>query len=70
MMMTSLASKYWQLILAQGLTIGFGNGALFVPSIALLPTYFVKHRALATGIAITGGNIGIVTPKLADHVTD
>ena len=59
MMMTSLGSKYWHIMLAQGLTIGVGNGALFVPSIALLPTYFVRHRALSTGIAITGGNVGM-----------
>lgn len=59
MMITSLCSKYWQFVLAQGLVIGLGNAALFVPSIALLPTYFVKQRALSTGIAITGGNLGI-----------
>lgn len=57
MMMTSLASSYWEVILAQGLVVGLGNGCLFVPSIAVLPTYFTKWRALATGIAITGGNI-------------
>ena len=56
--MTSICSTYWQVILAQGLVVGIGNGLLFVPSIAVLPTYFVKWRALATGIAITGGNIG------------
>ena len=59
MMMTSLCHSYWQVILAQGIVIGLGNGALFVPSIALLPTYFSKRRALSTGIAITGGNLGI-----------
>ena len=58
MMMTSLCSQYWQVLLAQGLVIGLGNGALFVPSIALLPTYFIKRKALSTGIAITGGNLG------------
>ena len=58
MMITSLCKKYWQVVLAQGIVIGLGNAALFVPSIALLPTYFVKRRALSTGIAITGGNVG------------
>lgn len=61
MMMTSLSSTYWQFILAQGLVVGVGNGCLFVPSIAVLPTYFTKRRALVTGIAITGGNLGEIT---------
>ena len=38
--------------------MGLGNGCLFVPSIAVLPTYFTKWRALVTGMAITGGHIG------------
>ena len=58
MMMTSLCLKYWQFVLAQGLIVGLGNGCLFVPSVAVLPTYFLRWRALVTGIAITGGNIG------------
>ena len=58
MVFTSLCSKYWQFVLAQGIVIGVGNGAIFVPSIALLPTYFVKRRALSTGAAIIGGNVG------------
>ena len=58
MMMSSLSSNYWQFILAQGLVVGLGNGCLFVPSIAVLPTYLLKWRALVTGIAITGGNLG------------
>ena len=59
MMITSLCSKYWQFVLAQGVVIRLGNATLFVPSIALLPTYLVKQKALSTGIAVTGGNLGI-----------
>lgn len=58
MMMTSLCAEFWQLILAQGLIIGLGNGCLFVPSIALLPTYFKSRRAFAMGIAASGSSIG------------
>lgn len=57
MMMTSLTSSYWEVILAEGLVVGLRNGCLFVPSVAVLPTYFTKWRALAKGIAITGENI-------------
>lgn len=58
MMMTSLCSEYWQVVIAQGLVIGAGNGCLFIPSTAIIPPYFPKKGALAMGIALTGGNIG------------
>jgi MFS family permease len=48
-------------MLAQGLLTGFGSAMFFVPSVALLPTYFAKKRALSIGIAITGGNLGMHT---------
>ena len=62
MMMTSICTKYWQIILAQGIIVGIGNGLLFVPSIALLPTYFTARRALAMGIAAAGSSIGKSDP--------
>lgn len=56
--MTSLATRYWQIMLAQGLCVGLGAGCLFVPSVAILPQYFQKRRALANGIAASGSSIG------------
>ena len=58
LMMTSICTKYWQLILAQGVCVGLGSGCLFVPSIAVVATYFTTKRALATGIAVGGSSIG------------
>ena len=57
-MMTSLCKEYWQTILAQAFCIGIGNGCLFVPSVAILPQYFAKKRALANGIAAAGSSFG------------
>ena len=57
-MMTSLCTTYWQAVLAQGVCIGLGAGCLFVPSIAIVATYFTKRRAIATGIAVGGSSIG------------
>ena len=58
MMMTSLCTQYWQVMLAQGVCIGLGSGCIFVPSFALLPQYFTKRRALATGFAVSGSSVG------------
>ena len=58
LMMTSICIHYWQILLAQGVCVGLGNGCLFVPSMAIVATYFSKKRALATGIAVSGSSIG------------
>lgn len=61
--MTSLCTTYWQVLLAQGITIGIGMGLTFLPSTAVLAQYFRKRRALAVGIASTGSPLtGIVVP--------
>ncbi|KAL2057600.1 hypothetical protein ABVK25_001984 [Lepraria finkii] len=58
MLMTGLCSQYWQLMLSQGIVVGLGSGCLFLPSIAVLPQYFEKRRALATGIGSSGSAVG------------
>lgn len=58
MMMTSICREYWQFFLAQGVMVGIGNGLLFLPSIAIVPQYFSKNKALASGIVAAGSCIG------------
>ena len=67
MMMTSLASQYWQIFLAQGLCVGLGVGSIFLPSLAIVATYFSTKRALATGITASGGAIGSVIYPVIFH---
>jgi MFS family permease len=57
-MMTSLCSTYWQVMLAQAICIGLGNGCMFIPSVAILPQYFSTRKALANGIAASGSSLG------------
>jgi MFS family permease len=57
-MMTSLAKEYWQVMLAQAFCIGIGNGLIFVPSVAILPSYFTTRKALANGLAASGSSFG------------
>lgn len=62
-MMTSLCREYWQVLLAQGVLVGLGNGFLWVPSVAILPQYFTTRKALANGLAAAGSSVGgIVYP--------
>ncbi|KAG8532390.1 uncharacterized protein KY384_002875 [Bacidia gigantensis] len=58
MMMTSIATKYWQVFLSQGVCVGLGCGCLFTPSIAIIGTYFTSKRSIATGLAASGSSVG------------
>jgi MFS family permease len=57
-MMLSLCTEFWQAMLAQGFCIGLGGGMLFVPSVAILPTYFSTKIGLAIGLAAAGSSMG------------
>ncbi|GAB7326069.1 hypothetical protein MBLNU13_g10098t1 [Cladosporium sp. NU13] len=57
-MMLSLCEEFWQAMLAQGFCIGLGGGMLFVPSVAILPTYFSTKIGLAIGLAAAGSSMG------------
>jgi MFS family permease len=63
LMLTSISSKYWHFILAQGVMFGLGSGCLFIPSIAVLPAYFDKKQALALGIGASGSALGRSKPQ-------
>lgn len=60
MMMASLSTEYWQLMLSQGVMVGLGQACLFVPALAVLPAYFTKHRMAAVGISNSGSSIGAI----------
>ncbi|KAK4452462.1 major facilitator superfamily domain-containing protein [Podospora aff. communis PSN243] len=58
--MTSLATKYWEIFLAQGLCTGLGLGIVFMPPLAIINSYFDKNRSYALAISATGTGIGSV----------
>ncbi|KAI1208463.1 putative MFS monocarboxylate transporter [Annulohypoxylon truncatum] len=58
MMMTSLCTEYWQVMLAQAVCVGVGTGCLYIPSVAIIPQYFTKRKALAMGIVTSGSSFG------------
>ena len=67
MMMTSLCTEYWQVILAQGICVGFGSGCLFIPSVAIVSTYFSTRKSLATGIAASGSSLAGIIYSIVFH---
>ncbi|KAK0936611.1 hypothetical protein LTR29_011849 [Friedmanniomyces endolithicus] len=44
--------------LAQAVCVGVGTGAMFVPGVAILSTYFSTKIATATGLAAAGSSLG------------
>lgn len=63
--MTSLCTSYWQIILAQGVCLGFGSGCSFVPALTVMSQYFQKYRSVAVGIASAGSAVGgLVYPTI------
>lgn len=67
---TSVATQYWQLMLAQGLCQGIGNGLLFCPAVSLVATYFSpRKRALPVAwVACGGATGGMVFPAIAQSL--
>ncbi|RFN43756.1 riboflavin transporter mch5 [Fusarium flagelliforme] len=62
-MMTSLCTKYWHFMIAQGVLMGSAMAFLQIPAFAALSQYFDKKKAAAFGLAVSGSSIGgIVFP--------
>jgi MFS family permease len=66
---TANATDYWQLVLAQGVCKGLGDGLVFCPTVALVATYFSTKRSLAMAVTASGGAIGgIIFPLIAQQM--
>ncbi|KAJ9070714.1 hypothetical protein DSO57_1004945 [Entomophthora muscae] len=65
LLLASISTEIWQLILTQGVLMGIGSAFVFIPAISAPATWFTERRGLATGIASTGSGIGgLVMPLL------
>lgn len=70
-MMLSLSKKYWEVLLAQGFCVGIGAGCLYVPSVAVLSTYFNTKLGLVVGMAAAGSALGgIIYPIILYQLLD
>ncbi|KAF5663634.1 peptide chain release factor 1 [Fusarium heterosporum] len=67
--MTSIASAYWQVLLAQGICQGLGNGIIFAPTIANMSTYFTRKKTIAISAGACGAATGgMVFPLIAQQL--
>ncbi|KAL7810771.1 MFS general substrate transporter [Trichoderma aethiopicum] len=57
-MLASVSTRYWHVLLAQGVCLGLGTCCLSIPSIAIVPMYFRRRRARAMGLATVGSGLG------------
>ncbi|OJJ50115.1 hypothetical protein ASPZODRAFT_89959 [Penicilliopsis zonata CBS 506.65] len=64
-MLTSLCTKYYQLMLAQAILGGIANGTVFAPSMACVGHYFHARRAAALGVTVSGSSLGGVLFPIA-----
>ncbi|KAF8963174.1 MFS general substrate transporter [Flammula alnicola] len=61
--------QYYQVFLSQGIGMGLGLGLTFVPSASIAVHHFKRRRALATGMALSGGAMGsVVFPIMINHL--
>jgi MFS family permease len=66
LIMASTARSLAGVYTAYGLGVGLGVGCSYVPAVGAVQRWFVKHRGLASGIAVSGIGVGtLVMPPLA-----
>ena len=69
--MTSLATTYWQIFLAQGICTGLGMGLMYMPTVAIISSYFHKRRGLALTTSASGSSVeSIVFPLVVQNLQD
>jgi MFS family permease len=62
-LMSSFATKVWQLIATQGVVCALGCGLLFTPTTLYLDEWFVKRKGLAYGVMWAGKSAaGVAVP--------
>ncbi|KHO02099.1 Major facilitator superfamily domain, general substrate transporter [Metarhizium album ARSEF 1941] len=69
LMMCSLGTQYYQILLAQGVCSAIGVAIIFQPSINVIHGWFDKKRGAAFGILATGSSLGgVVFPIMVSRL--
>lgn len=56
----SVARQYYSIFLSLGVCTGLGMSCIFIPSVAITPTWFTSKRPIVACIAATGSGVGKV----------
>lgn len=56
--MLSLCTKYWQVMLAQGVAFGLAAAGLSLPAMVTATQWFSTKKGLAVGIVSSGSSLG------------
>ncbi|KAI6083083.1 MFS general substrate transporter [Hypoxylon rubiginosum] len=69
LMMLSLSTQYYQIILSQGIVSAVGMSAVFNSAMNSVIGWFLKKRAAALGIMVSGSSLGgVVLPIMMNHL--
>ncbi|KAK7413061.1 hypothetical protein QQX98_008069 [Neonectria punicea] len=69
LMMLSISSKYYQIMLSQSICSGIGSSLVFSPALTAAQTYFQRKRGIALGLVVAGSSIGgVIFPQMAQHL--
>ncbi|KAH7303926.1 major facilitator superfamily domain-containing protein [Stachybotrys elegans] len=69
LMMASLSSEYYQLLLSQGVCSAIGVAAVFICAITVISEWFSTRRGLAFGVMATGASVGgVVFPIMISNM--
>ncbi|KAK2017351.1 major facilitator superfamily transporter [Colletotrichum eremochloae] len=69
LMMTSLSTQYWQILLSQGICSAIGVAAVISPGLNVIHGWFNVNRGAAFGVLSTGSSIGgIVFPIMVTRL--
>ncbi|KAH7143777.1 putative monocarboxylate transporter [Dactylonectria macrodidyma] len=71
LMMASISTQYYQILLSQGVCSAIGASAIFQPAISTVPEWFNKKRGAAFGICSTGSSLGgVIFPIMLTHLIE
>ncbi|KFY53435.1 hypothetical protein V496_07590 [Pseudogymnoascus sp. VKM F-4515 (FW-2607)] len=71
LLMTSISTKYYQLLLSQGVCSAIGASLIFLPPHNCIVGYFDKRRSTAFGIVATGSSAGgVIFPIMISRLID
>ncbi|OTB00350.1 hypothetical protein M426DRAFT_324392 [Hypoxylon sp. CI-4A] len=69
LMMLSLSTQYYQILLSQGIVSAIGMSAVFNSAMNSVMAWFFKKRAAALGLMVSGSSLGgVVLPIMMNHL--